>query len=127
MSVRYEDREQRAHQPIPHDEHDHSPIDTAEHPLTIYAKRIVAVHNALLERGILPTFDPIRRTAEEVDALFAQGTPPDSVPPALRRRLPDYYERRVLAIEKWLVDQEILDADELAEAVRRIPVPPALS
>lgn len=127
MSVRYEDRLQREHQPILHDAHDHSPVDTAEHPLSLYAKRIIAVHNALLEKGILPTFDPIRRTAEELDALFARGTPPDTVPPALRRRSPDYYERRVLAIEKWLVDQKILNAEELAVAIRGIPVPPSLS
>lgn len=127
MSVRYEDRMQRAHQPVLYDAHDHSPVDTAEHPLSIYAKRIIAVHNALLEKGILPTFDPIRRTAEEVDALFVQGTPPDTVPPALRRRNPDYYERRVLAIEKWLVDQKILSAEELAAAIRGIRVPASLS
>ncbi len=126
MSVRYEDRLQREHQPVEHDEHDRSPVDTAEHPLSIYAKRIIAVHNALLEKGILPTFDPIRRTAEEIDALFARGTPPDSVPPTLRRRLPDYYERRVLAIEKWLVDQGIVSAAELDEAIRAVPIPPAL-
>jgi len=127
MTVRYEDRTQREHQPVLHDAHDHSPIDTAEHPLSIYAKRIIAVHNALLEKGVLPTFDPIRRTAEEVDALFARGTPPEMVPPALRRRLPDYYERRVLAIEKWLVDQEIVSREALEEAIRGIPVPPSLS
>lgn len=127
MSVRYEDRLRRAHQPIVHDERDHSPVDTVEHPLSIYAKRIIAVHNALLEKGILPTFDPIRRTAEEIDALCTHGTLPDTVPPALKRRPPDYYERRVLAIEKWLVDQDIISADELDTAIRAVPVPPSLS
>jgi len=126
MSVRYEDRASRVHQPVDHDRTDARPVDIEEHPLSIYAKRIIAIHNALLEKGILPTFDPIRRTAEEVDAMFARGAPPDTVPPALARRLPDYYERRVLAIEKWLVDQGIVDGAELAATVRAIPVPPAL-
>lgn len=127
MGVRYEDRQNREHQPVTHDPLDSSPVDVEEHPLSIYAKRIIAVHNLMLEKAILPTFDPIRRTAEEIDAMFAAGAPPDTVPPALTRRLPDYYERRVLAIEKWLVDQGIVDAGELKAAIRSIPVPPTLS
>ncbi|MFN0300361.1 MAG: hypothetical protein ACKVQU_08390 [Burkholderiales bacterium] len=126
MSVRYEDRLSRGHQPVTHDPRDARPVDVEEHPLSIYAKRITAVHNVMIERGILPTFDPIRRTAEEIDAMFAAGAPPDTVPPALMRRLPDYYERRVLAIEKWLIDQGIVDPAELKAAIRSIPVPPAL-
>lgn len=126
MSVRYEDRLSRVHQPVDHDPNDARPIDIGEHGLSIYAKRIIAIHNALLEKGILPTFDPIRRTAEEVDALFAAGTPPETVPPALQRRLPYYYERRVLAIEKWLVDQGLISADEVRAYAGTLTVPDAL-
>jgi hypothetical protein len=126
MSVRYDDRLNRVHQPVAHDPHDTTPVDIAEHGLSIYAKRIIAIHNALLEKGILPTFDPIRRTAEELDALFDRGTPPDTVPPALHRRLPDYYERRVLAIEKWLVDQGVISAEEVRSYVDALDLPDAL-
>ena len=35
--------------------------------------------------------------------------------------------RRVLAIEKWLIDQGIVDPAELKAAIQSIAVPPALS
>ncbi len=120
MGVSYEDRHHRPHQPIPHDPEDQTPVDTKDHPLPIYAKRIVAVHNILRDKGILPTFDPIRRTAEEVDAKFARDAPPDTVPPALKTRPPTYYERRVLAVEAWLVEKGLITEAELKKALQEL-------
>jgi len=124
MGVSDEDRHQRPHQPIPHDPADQTPVDTTEHPLPIYAKRIVAIHNILRDKGILPTFDPIRRAAEELDAKFARGTPPDTVPPVLKTRPPNYYERRVLAVEAWLVEKGLISEADLKKALREIEAGP---
>ena len=125
MGVTYEDRHHRLHQPIPHDPDDQSPIDTSDHPLPNYAKRIIAIHNLLIKTGRLRTFDQIRRVAEEVDAQFASGTPPKTIPPTLKSRLPTYYERRVLAIEAWLAEQGIVAPEELARALRDLEPPAA--
>lgn len=123
MGLTYEDRHHRLHQPISHDPDDQSPIDTSDHPLPNYAKRIIAMQNLLRESGRLRTVDQIRRSAEEIDAQFARGTPPETVPPMLTERLPSYYERRVLAIEALLVQEGIVTADELARAVRALEPP----
>ena len=123
MGVSYEDRHHRPHQPIPHDPDDQSPIDISDHPLPNYAKRIIATHNLLIQTGRLRTFDQIRRTAEEIDAQFAQGTPPETVPPWLKARPPAYYERRVLAIEAWLVERGIIAPEELKRALQAIEPP----
>ena len=117
MGLTYDDRHHRLHQPVPHDADDHSPVDTSYHPLPNYAKRIIAMQNLLREAGHLRTVDQIRRSAEELDAQFARGTPPETVPPMLRSRLPSYYERRVLAIEAILVQEGMVTADELTRAV----------
>ncbi len=125
MSVSYEERQHRAHQPIPHDPTDQTPVDTKEHPLPIYAKRIVALHNIMRDKGLLPTFDPIRRISEELDAQFARGTPPATAPPTLKTRPPTYYERRVLAVEVWLLEKGLISQAELKKALQDVEFPAA--
>jgi hypothetical protein len=116
MSVKYEDRETRLHQPIPHDPHDTTIVDTEEHPQLNFHRRALAVQNLMVYGRGFP-FDMIRRCAEEFDAQVARGTPPPSAPDMLRNRAPRYFERRTMALEAWLVEQGfITEADRLAIA-----------
>ena len=111
MSVNYDDRANRMHRPIPHDPHDPTVLDTAEHPQLNFHRRILAVQALMVNARGFP-FDMIRRCAEEFDAQHACGDLPDSAPQMLRERLPHYFERRTMAVEAWLVEQGFLTEEE---------------
>lgn len=116
MSVKYEDRETRVHQPIPHDPHDTTFVDTEEHPQLNFHRRALAVQNLMVYARGFP-FDMIRRSAEEFDAQVTRATLPSSAPDMLRGRAPRYFERRTMALEAWLVEQGfITEADRQAIA-----------
>ena len=111
MSIKYDDRMDRLHRPIPHDPNDTTVLDTAEHPQLNFHRRILAVQALMVnERGF--PFDMIRRSAEEFDAQHAAGALPASAPQMLRERLPHYFERRTMAVESWLVEQGFLTEEE---------------
>ena len=111
MSVKYDERADRMHRPIPHDPTDTAAPDTAEHPQLNFHRRILAVQ-ALMVNGRGFPFDMIRRCAEEFDAQHARGALPASAPAELRSRLPLYFERRTMAVEAWLIEQGFLTEEE---------------
>ena len=111
MSVSYDDRANRIHQPIPHDPNDTTFLETAEHPQLLFHRRILAVQALMVNARGFP-FDMIRRSAEEFDAQHARHALPPSAPSMLRERLPHYFERRTMAVEAWLVEQGFLTEEE---------------
>jgi len=118
MSVKYDERANRTHQPIPHDPNDVRVLDTTEHPQLNFHRRILAVQALMVNARDFP-FDMIRRCAEEFDAQHARGELPPSAPPMLRARAPLYFERRTMAVEAWLVEQGFLtEAERLGLAAQ---------
>lgn len=116
---------QNYHLQIPHERFDQAPVSQAEKVIDHFEKRIVALHNLMLAKQQMPSLDPIRRAAEEVDGIFAQKQFPDTVPELLYERLPAYGERRVLAVETVLCELGSLTRTELDQALRdeaQIPV-----
>jgi nitrile hydratase len=57
----------RGHAPVPHNKHDHRPIDTEPHEMTYWEERIAALTRLLVEKGVV-TLDEMRRAGEEVEA-----------------------------------------------------------
>lgn len=117
------------HQVIPHDPEDHSPIAQDETAIRWFEKQIVSLHNLMRANQQLPSFDAVRRAAEEVDGLFAARDFPVEIPPFLHHRLPEYGERRVLALETVLCELGYLSRDQVMEALaggdRRLSPPPS--
>ena len=103
------------HQPIPHDPADQSPITRQEEDISFYEKQIVALHNLMRAKKQLPSFDAVRRAAEEVDGQFVAQAFSDEIPDFLRHRLPDYGERRVLAMERVLQELNCVSRKELKQ------------
>lgn len=111
MSVNYEDRAARVHQPIPHDPGDTTVVATEEHPQLNFHRRALAIQNLMVNARGFP-FDMIRRSAEEFDAQVTRGTLPASAPAMLAKRAPRYFERRTMALEAWLVEQGFITEAE---------------
>lgn len=103
----------RNHRQIPHDPHDRRPIHPQETDIKFFEKHINSLHSLMIQKGQLPSMDPIRRAAEEVDGLFASQNFASEVPDCLQNRWPDYSERRVLAVEIVLCELGYLTPDEL--------------
>jgi hypothetical protein len=101
------------HRHISHDIHDTRSIGQREKDIKFFEKHINALHSLMIQKGQLPSMDPIRRAAEEVDGMFATQSLPDNVPEFLRQRWPEYSERRVLAVEIVLCELGYLSPDEL--------------
>lgn len=104
------------HQPIPHDVEDVSTIDTAEKDISPFEKRITSLHNLMRAKNQLPSFDAVRRAAEEVDGRFTSHNFSEEIPTFLRHRLPAYGERRILAIETVLCELGYLSREALGQA-----------
>ncbi|MEM9004779.1 MAG: SH3-like domain-containing protein [Cyanobacteria bacterium P01_F01_bin.86] len=103
------------HQQIPHDPEDHSSIPRQEKDISYFEKLIVSLHNLMRTKKQLPSFDAVRRAAEEVDGLFAAKDLPADIPSFLRHRLPEYGERRVLAVETVLCELGYVSRDALSQ------------
>ncbi|PSN18744.1 hypothetical protein C7271_10905 [filamentous cyanobacterium CCP5] len=101
------------HRHIPHDAHDSRPVSRLEKNIKFFEKHINALHSLMIQKGQLPSMDPIRRAAEEVDGIFAAQHFDSNVPDFLRRRWPEYSERRILAVEIVLCELGYLTPDEL--------------
>ncbi|MGD1860219.1 MAG: SH3-like domain-containing protein [Leptolyngbyaceae cyanobacterium] len=116
------------HQHIPHDPEDQSPISQAEEDISFFEKQIISLHNLMRAKKQLPSFDAVRRAAEEVDGLFAAQEFPVDLPACLQGRWPEYGERRVLAVETVLCELGYLSKADLraalAESTDR-PAPPS--
>ncbi|AFY70186.1 hypothetical protein Pse7367_1910 [Thalassoporum mexicanum PCC 7367] len=112
------------HQRVPHSHLDKSSIDTDEVAIARFEKHIISMHNLMIAKGQLPSMDPVRRAAEEVDGMFTTGQLPARIPNSLKQRLPAYGERRLLAIEKLFCEMGFFTEEELAQG--SIPVPAAL-
>lgn len=112
------------HRHIPHDVHDTRPIDSSEKEIKSFEKHINSLHSLMIQKGHLPSMDPIRRAAEEVDGMFATQNLAANVPEFLRERWPEYSERRVLAVEIVLCELGYLTADELQRGQTDPPLHP---
>jgi hypothetical protein len=109
------------HRQIPHDPHDRRPIHPQETDIKFFEKHINSLHSLMIQKGQLPSMDPIRRAAEEVDGLFATQNFTANLPADLQHRWPDYSERRVLAVEIVLRELGYLTADELQRGQAETP------
>ena len=56
------------HQPIPHDQNDRSSLSLAEQEVAFFEKQITSIHNLMRGKNQLPSFDAVRRAAEEMDS-----------------------------------------------------------
>lgn len=83
---------------IPHNAYDTRPINPLEKDIKFFEKHINSLHSLMIQKGQLPSMDPIRRAAEEVDGMFATQNLPANMPEFLLGREPEYSERRVLAV-----------------------------
>lgn len=101
------------HRHIPHEAHDSQPVSRLEKDIKFFEKHINALHSLMIQKGQLPSMDPIRRAAEEVDGIFATQRLSSNVPDFLRGRWPEYSERRILAVEIVLCELGYLSPDEL--------------
>lgn len=104
------------HQHIPHNPSDQTVISRAKKDIQSFEKRIISLHSVLIAKGYLPSLDPIRRAAEEIDGIFALGELSTNVPAFLQSRLPKYGERRILAVETILCEMGLLTRAEIAQA-----------
>lgn len=108
---------QEYHRQIPHDSGDHSDINLDEKDISFFEKRIISIHNLMIRKGQLPSLDPIRRAAEEVDGIFAEhdysAYRVADIPTFIQGKLPEYGERRVLAFQTILCELGILSPAEL--------------
>jgi nitrile hydratase len=118
------------HQHIPHNPDSTETICTAEEIIGFFEKHITSIHNLMRAKNQLPSFDSIRRAAEEVDGRFAAKYFAPDIPTFLRDRLPAYGERRILAVEtvlcelNYLTREELRQAFEPAENLAEIPKTP---
>ena len=103
------------HQQIPHDPEDGESISTEEKTIGFFEKQIVSIHNLMRAKDQLPSFDSVRRAAEEVDGRFALKRFSADIPPFLQTRLPEYGERRILAVETVLCELGFLTREELRQ------------
>lgn len=105
------------HRQIPHNPTDSSSIDQSELDINIFEKRIISIHNLMIQKGYLPSLDPIRRAAEEVDGIFESKLFSSDIifdlPDFLLDRLPKYGERRVLALETVLLELGFFSREDL--------------
>ncbi len=113
------------HLQIRHNRDDRSPISPAEPDIDRFEKRIISIHNLMIGKRQLPSLDPIRRAAEEVDGIFAKQTFPETVPKFVRGRLPAYGERRILAFETVLCELGFCQRTELDAALAGEALPSA--
>lgn len=103
------------HQHIPHDPDDGEPISTEEEILGFFEKQITSIHNLMRAKKQLPSFDSVRRAAEEIDGRFTAKIFSADVPKFLQNRLPEYGERRILAVETVLCELGYLTREELRQ------------
>ncbi|MEM9009537.1 MAG: hypothetical protein AAGE59_39325, partial [Cyanobacteria bacterium P01_F01_bin.86] len=59
------------HQPIPHNPPDTPPLDTQDPPISFFEKQITSRHTLMRSKTQLPSFDCVRRAAEEIDGRFS--------------------------------------------------------
>lgn len=123
------------HRHIPHDADDTSAILNrregvqAEKDVGFFEKQIVCIHHLLISKGYLPSLDAIRRAAEEVDGLCDRqqssadmpASFPDFFPGFLKERLPEYGERRVLAVEEVFCEMGFVTREELHQTSAQTP------
>ena len=105
------------HLQIPHNPNDSTAISRAEKNIHPFEKRIISLHSVLIRQGQLPSLDPVRRAAEEVDGTFGLKQFSTDIPAFLRDRVPKYGERRVLAVETVLCELGLLTRAELNHAL----------
>ena len=87
----------------------------AEKAVSFFEKQIVSIHNLMRAKQQLPSFDSVRRAAEEIDGRFDSQNFSVDIPAFLRSRLPRYGERRVLAVETVLCELGYLTREELRQ------------
>lgn len=104
------------HHQIPHDPSDSEAINRAKKDIQFFEKRVISLHNVLIAKEYLPSLDPIRRAAEEIDGIFALEELSTNIPTFLQDRLPEYGERRILAVETVLCEMGLLTREEIAQA-----------
>ncbi|MEM1253904.1 MAG: SH3-like domain-containing protein [Cyanobacteria bacterium P01_H01_bin.21] len=107
------------HQPIPHNPEDQESISTVEETVSFFEKQIVSIHNLMRAKQQLPSFDSVRRAAEEIDGRFDSQTFSVDIPAFLRSRLPRYGERRILAVETVLCELGYLTREELRQGFKQ--------
>lgn len=103
------------HRHIPHNADDTRSISPLEKDIKFFEKHINSLHSLMIQKGQLPSMDPIRRAAEEVDGMFATQSFPANMPEFLLEREPEYSERRVLAVEIVLCELGYLTPSELQQ------------
>ncbi|MEL7050249.1 MAG: SH3-like domain-containing protein [Cyanobacteria bacterium J06588_5] len=107
------------HRHIPHNADDSAKIPHSEKDVGFFEKQIVCIHHLLISKGYLPSLDSIRRAAEEVDGLFddqqSSADLPGFFPDFLKGRLPEYSERRVLAVEEVFCEMGFVTREELQQ------------
>ncbi|NEQ51598.1 MAG: nitrile hydratase subunit beta [Leptolyngbya sp. SIO3F4] len=103
------------HQHIPHDPTDTNTFDTQDHPISFFEKQITSLHNLMRAKKQLPSFDCVRRAAEEIDGRFTAKDFSVDIPKFLQNRLPAYGERRILAVETVLCELGYLTREELRQ------------
>lgn len=110
------------HQHIPHDPDSGEPICTEEETIGFFEKQITCIHNLMRAKNQLPSFDSVRRAAEEVDGRFAAKDFSPEIPSFLHDRLPEYGERRILAVETVLCELNYLTREELQQGFEQANV-----
>ena len=113
------------HQHIPHDSEDRTPLDTEDHDISFFEKQITSLHNLMRAKKQLPSFDSVRRAAEEIDGRFTARDFSVDIPKFLQNRLPEYGERRILAVETVLCELGYLTREELRQGVESVDRHPA--
>ena len=103
------------HQHIPHDPDDGEIISTEEEKIGFFEKQITSIHNLMRAKKQLPSFDSVRRAAEEIDGRFTLKNFSVDIPEFLQSRLPEYGERRILAVETVLCELGYLTREELRQ------------
>ena len=108
------------HQRIPHNPEDCESISTADKAISFFEKQIVSIHNLMRVKRQLPSFDAVRRAAEEVDGRFHSQKFSVDIPAFLRSRLPSYGERRILAVETVLCELGYVTREELRRKFEQV-------
>ena len=84
---------------------DDGPIDSTEHPLTIWEKQIDAIRWLIGQKGIVSTHEN-RRTIEQMGHDVYETL--------------NYYERWTASLSRQMVDKGILTQDEIDARVEQI-------
>ena len=108
------------HQHIPHDPANTTSIGTQDHPISFFEKQITSLHNLMRAKKQLPSFDCVRRAAEEIDGRFTARNFSIDIPEFLQNRLPEYGERRILAVETVLCELGYLAREELRQGFNEL-------